>query len=358
MNIHEAILRRHSQRKYIEEPIPEQALSAFLGGLDNIPLLHKSHALTLRFLSYGELRELFPKHYKQFIYAPYYLLFYGDREKEVLQNVGYLGQFASLWLSRNDYASCWQVVKGLEQTKWSEEEELYRQKMAEAFLEEQNGSKLELTSDLVEAPKSLETTQTSAEVNTSGDETLESVETQETENKSADESEDQTQEPLVELIAEEKLDDILPEGLHVFTRKPLEQVLAFGVPDQRLRQGRPAARKRINALLITGSPEPSLLFRNLLELARMAPSEYNSQPWRFWVTDYCIHVFLKPARLFGSKLRHDNEELAMGCMLANLYTACQLKHLELEIRIEVEPFKPIRDLEYVMSLYISDPLSD
>lgn len=325
MELYEALFKRTSQRKFREEAMNEKSLNAFLSGLDSIPLLHPENNLTIRFITYSELKTLFPNFYKNFIYAPYFLLFYSDDNNESMQNIGYLGQLSSLWLSCNGYGSCWQVVKGIEQTVWPEAEKLLRE---EAMIKEKNR---------IEKEKSLE-----IEENRNIDREVLVTESQE-KYKNKDKNQDSNE-------LENKNEDII-----LFPSKSQEQILAFGIPDNRIKINKAISRKRVNSLLISGSPEPSITFLDLLEAARTAPSEYNSQPWRFWVTDHCIHVFIKPAKIFGSKLRHENEHVAVGCMLANLITQAELSGLNVELRQEKEPFEPIRELEYVVSVYISDP---
>ncbi len=336
MDLHEALFKRVSQRKFREEAMSEKSLNAFLSGLDSIPLLHPEHSLSIRFITYGELKTLFPNFYKSVIYAPYFLFFYAEDNEESMQNIGYLGQLSSLWLSCNGYGSCWQVVKGIEQTVWPEAEKLLRdQELAKEEARQKEELELEQKENreisrevLVEESKQLSldssSKKESAQISEEDDKSLESN----NENK---------------------------EDIILFPAKPQEQILAFGIPDNRIKIGRPVSRKKLHSLLISGSPEPNIAFINLLDAAKAAPSEYNSQPWRFWVTEHCIHVFIKPARIFGSKLRHQNEHIAVGCMLANLITQAELGGLNVELRQEKEPFAPIKELEYVISIYISDP---
>lgn len=389
MELHEALVRRCSRRKFKEEAMSEKALGAFLAGLDSIPLLHPEAALTIRFLTYGELKTLFPNYYKSLIYAPYYLFFYGEKSPALMQNIGYLGELSSLWLTCNGYGSCWQVVKGLEQTVWPEAERLLRakaeQEESERILtkmrhEAEDARELRREDLVTEAQRKVEGKDLFSGVQTTTEKGNETTEKKgESEGLPAESGEPGvaasdaagsagtvdipiSAESLSELspaarAGTEETEGILAEEESIlFPAKALEQVLAFGVPDLRMGTGRAASRKRLHALLISGSPEPNPAFRRLLESARTAPSEYNSQPWRFWASEHCIHVFIKPARLFGSKLRHLNEHVSVGCMLANLITQAELSGMELEMRIEREPFAPIRELEYVMSLYLKNPL--
>ncbi len=360
MGLNEALMRRNSQRRFMDQVMSEKALSAFLGGLNHIELLHPNDKLTIRFLTYGEVKERFPSYYRSLIYAPYYLFFYAEQNDQVMENIGYLGELSSLWLQMNGYASCWQVVKGLEQTFWPQYERVLQEdeaarKQAEAERKERakqlEEMKIEpkdlVNANLGQAPTQKEEISAAA---ASTDQSLDQVEQAEASARAVQKENSKNapaSESSIELEAE-------TEELIHFPNKPLEQVFAFGIPDRRMSDGRPAPKKSVESLLIPGSPAPSCAFYDLLDAARMAPSEYNGQPWRFWVTEQCIHVFMKPTKLFATKLRHRNERVSIGCMLANLFTKAELDACLIERRYEHEPFESIKDLTYVVSLYIRE----
>lgn len=265
MDVREAIFKRYSNRNFREAAMEEVALEAFLNGLKQIPLLYKNGEFTIRFLSFGEMNEYFPDDAPNMIYAPYYLIFYGESRPDVYQNVGYLGQLAILWLTVNGYSSCWQAVEQLRQT--NDKPEISR-KDEDAFVGE-----------------------------------------------------------------------------------PLPIALTFGIEDRRQGPGKPARKKALRNLMVPGSPEPDSEWRMLLEAGRQAPSEYNGQPWRFWVANEGVHLFRKGSFFFRSERHQNMSYVSLGCLLANVMTMAELRQIGLELHREGRSFESVKGLEYILSFY-------
>ena len=94
---------------------------------------------------------------------------------------------------------------------------------------------------------------------------------------------------------------------------------------------------------------PRQWMKQLLEAARMAPSEGNSQPWRFVVYDNRIHIFTKKHQVDRFS-RYQIEEQNFGGMLANILVAADELWLDVDlIRLENISQKNFSKSQYVLS---------
>lgn len=87
----------------------------------------------------------------------------------------------------------------------------------------------------------------------------------------------------------------------------------------------------------------------LIELARIAPSSYNAQPWRFVVYSNKIHVFVKKRMLNHiGKFKYVN----IGAMLGNIISGSEELWIDIVFK-EKENIKSKEygDNEYVISIY-------
>jgi len=92
---------------------------------------------------------------------------------------------------------------------------------------------------------------------------------------------------------------------------------------------------------------PRQWMKQLLEAARLAPSSYNSQPWRFVVYDNRIHVFAKK-----HNLNHlgKYEEMNFGVMFSHLMVVAEELWLDVDlIRLEDITHKNFQNNQYVLS---------
>ncbi len=92
---------------------------------------------------------------------------------------------------------------------------------------------------------------------------------------------------------------------------------------------------------------PRQWMKQLLEAARLAPSSYNSQPWRFVVYDNRIHVFAKK-----HNLNHlgKYEEMNFGVMFSHLMVVAEELWLDVDlIRLEDITHKNFPNNQYVLS---------
>lgn len=111
----------------------------------------------------------------------------------------------------------------------------------------------------------------------------------------------------------------------------LPAVVALGYPDKKHRQ-KIVPKYKLRKLLLNRGKEPlpnNLL--TLLEAARLAPSEYNQQPWRFATQgEDMIHLFMMDSFLFRGTQRRQMRQAAIGCALGNMEIMAALKGIEME----------------------------
>lgn len=106
-------------------------------------------------------------------------------------------------------------------------------------------------------------------------------------------------------------------------------VLALGYPKKKAKK--PVRKKKLKQILLTDVKELNNNVLSLLEAARLAPSEYNAQPWYYAVEDNkLIHVFIKEPQMFNFPQRQNMRQLAMGCALGNMEIMAALRGIRLE----------------------------
>ncbi len=92
--------------------------------------------------------------------------------------------------------------------------------------------------------------------------------------------------------------------------------------------------------------------KQLLSAARLAPSIYNSQPWRFVVYKNRIHIFTRKHNLIAKTLDH-NKMIDMGIMLANLLLAAEELWVDVSLGItDTLTTKQFRSNEYIRTITI------
>ena len=95
--------------------------------------------------------------------------------------------------------------------------------------------------------------------------------------------------------------------------------------------------------------EPNTDMKELLELARVSPSAYNTQPWRFVVYSNRMHVFLKKSRV---KRIANMEYINMGIMLANIVIGAEEKWIDICMKEQEElKYKKIGSNEYILTVF-------
>lgn len=98
--------------------------------------------------------------------------------------------------------------------------------------------------------------------------------------------------------------------------------LAFGKTSEPIFRDCSEAKRLPETEVVVYKEDVTADMKQLLTAARLAPSSYNNQPWRFVVYKNRIHVFTRKNSLM-SKLLDYNKMIDMGIMLANLLLASE-----------------------------------
>ncbi len=77
------------------------------------------------------------------------------------------------------------------------------------------------------------------------------------------------------------------------------------------------------AALCAFKDEPGEQVKAILRAARLAPSSFNSQPWRFVVYSDRIYIFAKKTRPFSGKESEAFKEFNIGIMLSHIMLAAE-----------------------------------
>ena len=92
--------------------------------------------------------------------------------------------------------------------------------------------------------------------------------------------------------------------------------------------------------------------KTILRAARLAPSAFNSQPWRFIVYSDRIYVFARKSRLPG-RVAQAMREFSIGVMLSHIMLAAEELWMELETATEEQyASKTYKNGDYVATLYL------
>ncbi len=132
----------------------------------------------------------------------------------------------------------------------------------------------------------------------------------------------------------------------------LIMLAAFGYPEGRLCRESPLARRLpLNELCIFRE-EAGEQMKTILRAARLAPSAFNSQPWRFIVYSDRIYVFARKSRLPG-RAAQAMREFSIGVMLSHIMLAAEELWMELETATEEQyASKTYKNGDYVATLYL------
>ncbi len=140
---------------------------------------------------------------------------------------------------------------------------------------------------------------------------------------------------------------ILSKGLQKRGSKKLMLVLAFGKAQNSCTRDRDSAnRMELNKLCVF-KEKPKYWMNQLLEVARLAPSSFNSQPWRFVILDNCMHVYGKKQKLECLKKWN---EINFGILFSHMMVAAEELWIDVDlIRLEEVTHKQSLNAEYVLS---------
>jgi nitroreductase len=128
--------------------------------------------------------------------------------------------------------------------------------------------------------------------------------------------------------------------------------LAFGKTSSPLYRNSSEAKRLPEKDVVVYKEEVTPDIKQVLNAARLAPSTYNSQPWRFVVYKNRIHVFVKKNNLITKVLDY-NKLVDMGVMMANLLIAAEELWVEVSLsKSESLKSKPLLNNEYVCTITI------
>lgn len=127
-------------------------------------------------------------------------------------------------------------------------------------------------------------------------------------------------------------------------------ILAFGFPEGKLYRESPLAKRLPLSELCIFKEEVGEQMKTALKAARLAPSAYNSQPWRFVVYSEKIYVFAQKGGMPVLSAR-GMRDFGIGIMLSHIMLAAEELWMELETVTE-EPFasKVYKNGDYVATL--------
>lgn len=130
--------------------------------------------------------------------------------------------------------------------------------------------------------------------------------------------------------------------------------VAFGKPDRKVERSEKETKRLTLDKLCIFKEDVNRSFLTMLEAARLAPSSFNRQPWRFVVYNKRMHMFCKRP-LLPIKYTQDISKIDMGIALSHISIAAedlwvdiQIKHLENLASI------PIVNNEYIASITLEN----
>lgn len=130
-------------------------------------------------------------------------------------------------------------------------------------------------------------------------------------------------------------------------------LLAFGRSDKILyREAKKARRHPMKEIAVWKTPVSDDM-RLIVNAGRLAPSSWNSQPWRFLVYENRIHLFCRkdPFSVSAGKKLH---RVDVGLALANLYIAAEELWYQSEMEVSDHiADRAFRKKEYLITLRLS-----
>lgn len=112
MTLDEAILKRRSIRSYDMEELEPEIIDELVDFLSELKVPDDSIDWNFDILPLDDMRNILngiPR-----LQAPHYLVIRSEKIKNCLQNAGYIGEMAVLWLTTHGIASCWQSTLDVE----------------------------------------------------------------------------------------------------------------------------------------------------------------------------------------------------------------------------------------------------
>lgn len=141
-------------------------------------------------------------------------------------------------------------------------------------------------------------------------------------------------------------------GLKATMKYDYVLALAFGKTSSKLYRDSSEAKRLPENEVVVYKEEVTPDIKQVLSAARLAPSAFNNQPWRFVVYKNRIHVFTKKNQFIAKALDY-NKIIDMGIMLANLILAADELWVEISFsKSETLKNKPLQNNEYVCTITI------
>ena len=129
--------------------------------------------------------------------------------------------------------------------------------------------------------------------------------------------------------------------------------LAFGKSRRPLYRDPLHAKRLPENEVVVYKENPSSDVRKMLDAARLAPSSYNNQPWRFVVYKNRIHVFSRKNPWIAKPL-DKLKKIDMGIMLANMMIAAEELWIDVKItKSDSVKSKQLKNNEYLLTLLIN-----
>ncbi len=128
--------------------------------------------------------------------------------------------------------------------------------------------------------------------------------------------------------------------------------IAFGTPlnpAELYQKQDPTKRRLLNDLIVEGPVKRK--YKYILEAARLAPSSFNSQPWRFAIHQNKIHILRQKLGFIKNKLFSSSNKIDMGIVLAYMIISLKAKGMKFKL---VKENLPYENLEYMITIEIKD----
>lgn len=142
------------------------------------------------------------------------------------------------------------------------------------------------------------------------------------------------------------------QGLKATMKYEYVTALAFGKTGSVLYRNITEAKRLPESEVILYKEEVTPDIKQVLSAARLAPSSYNSQPWRFVVYKNRIHIFAKKNLLFA-KVLDGNRLIDIGIMIANLLLASEELWVDVSLsKLDSVKNKKFRNNDYICTVTI------
>jgi nitroreductase len=128
--------------------------------------------------------------------------------------------------------------------------------------------------------------------------------------------------------------------------------LAFGKTSLSLYRDSSQSKRLPEKEVVVYKEEVSSDIKQVLTAARLAPSSFNNQPWRFVVYKNRIHIFAKKNPLIAKALDH-NKTIDIGIMMANLLLAAEELWVDVTLtKSDTIMSKQFHNNEYIQTITI------